>query len=383
MISKIDQSIFKKVQALSSDREIEAIVYTNNLDKTKQVLNKELNCDYFNEYPFINALGFCANFKKLQKLAGFKEVKYITAETKVFTQMHIAKEIIGVEHFHKEGFKGKGVCVCVIDTGVSPHLDLLFPRHRVKVFKDFINKHEQFYDDNGHGTFITSVLAGNGLCSGEKYCGVAPECDLICLKVLDGKGETGAFSVLEAMQWVHENAKKYNIKVVCMSFGSSPMDYMDPLMLGAETLWESGICVVCAAGNSGPSRASIKSPGISRKILTVGALNDNRDEQNNVYYQKFKVADFSSRGPSFNYYKPDLLAPGVDIVCCARGEGLYTKMSGTSVATPMVAGLCALIYQKYPRLTPNEIKKLLISNCHTLNFDRNSEGYGVVDASKI
>lgn len=383
MKSKIDRSIFEKVEAQNSDKKIDCLIYTNNFLKAKESVSQQVENASLTEYPFIKALGVSANFESLKKLALYNEVNYITAEAQVFTQMHVAKEIIGVEHFHKNNIKGQGVCVCVIDTGVSPHLDLTCPHPRIKVFKDFVNKKKDLYDDNGHGTFIATVLAGNGICSGTKFCGVAPECDLICLKVLNDKGETGAFTVLQAMQWVHENAKKYNIKVVCMSFGSSPMDYMDPLMLGAEALWNAGITVVCAAGNSGPNRSTIKSPGVSRRIITVGALDDCRDESDNVYYQKFKVAEFSSRGPSFNYYKPDLLAPGVNINAGARGESIYTKMSGTSVATPMVAGLCALITQKYPNITPTELKGLLIHNCHAINFDRNSEGYGVVDVSKL
>lgn len=383
MLKKIDSSVLLKVEALSSNKPLECLIFTNDFEGAKRRIFEEFGDATFREYSLIGALGVSCDFEGVKKISSFSQVNYITAEAQVFTQMHVTREIVGALKFHREGFKGKGVTVCVIDTGVSPHLDLTCPRARIKFFKDFVNKKNDMYDDNGHGTFITSVLAGNGFCSGEKYMGLAPECDIISLKVLNDKGETGAFTVLEAMQWVHENAKEYNIKVVCMSFGSSPMDYMDPLMLGAEALWNKGICVVCAAGNSGPSRASIKSPGISRRIITVGALNDNRDEFNNVYYQKFRVADFSSRGPSFNYYKPDLLAPGVDIVSCARGEKIYTKMSGTSVATPCVAGLCALLYQKYPRITPNEVKRLLISNCHSINFDRNSEGYGVVDVSKL
>ena len=110
-----------------------------------------------------------------------------------------------------------------------------------------------------------------------------------------------------------DNRKKYNIKVVCMSFGSMVLSSNDPLITGAEVLWNNGITVVAAAGNSGPESQTIKSPGASSKIITVGAINDNR--KNGKYNEdNFVIADFSSRGPILDNYKPDLVVPGVDIM---------------------------------------------------------------------
>lgn len=383
MLKKIDKSIWDKVKAQSVNENLECLVYTNNFEDAKQKLQQVLKSVKFTEYPFINALGIKTSIDNVKQIASINQVNYITSSTKVFAQMNVAKKIVGAEHLHKQNILGQNTTVCVIDTGCAPHIDLMCPSSRIVYFKDFVNGKTEPYDDNGHGTFITTCLAGNGCASGGEFCGIAPQCNIVSLKVLNKDGETGAFSVLEAMQWVFENKDKYNIKVVCMSFGSNPLDYADPLMIGAETLWNNGICVVCAAGNSGPNRATIKSPGISRKIITVGALDDCRDKQNNVFYQNFKVADFSSRGPSFNYYKPDVLAPGVNINAGSITDKLYTTMSGTSVATPIVAGLCALLKQKYPHLTPAEIKNILIHNCHPLKRERNSEGYGVIDFSYI
>ena len=160
-----------------------------------------------------------------------------------------------------------------------------------------------------------------------------------------------------------------------MSFGSEPIGYSDPIMRGAERLWNSGIVVVAAAGNSGPKNGTIKSaPGVSSKIITVGGFNDNRigdDYKENF----FEIAQFSSRGPALNKIKPDLVAPSVDITSCGLKNN-YVTLSGTSVATLMISGVCALILEKYPNLKPDQIKRLLLQNCKPISHNFNQEGMG-------
>ena len=168
------------------------------------------------------------------------------------------------------------------------------------------------------------------------------------------------------MQWVYENYKKYNISVVCMSFGAESSKKFDPLSKGAEALWKAGITVVAAAGNSGPNKETIKSPGTNPYIITVGALDISASN----------VANFSSRGPTIYGHKPDLLAPAVNVISCNNKFLPYTKMSGTSVATPIVAGVCAIIKSKYPNTTNNEIKKFLLSHCTKITGNVDTEGAG-------
>jgi serine protease AprX len=162
-----------------------------------------------------------------------------------------------------------------------------------------------------------------------------------------------------------------------MSFGSLLTDSRDPLILGVEVLWDNGIVVVSAGGNSGPEYSTIMSPGASRKIITVGSL-DSNDE--------YKVADFSSRGPALKNYKPDIVVPGVDIISTnvfGKDKKFYTKMTGTSVSTPMVAGVVSLLLKINPNYTPDQIKYMLINSCVKMSGDRNAEGYGRLDLSKL
>ncbi|MBO5910502.1 MAG: S8 family serine peptidase, partial [Clostridia bacterium] len=207
-----------------------------------------------------------------------------------------------------------------------------------------------------------------------QYCGIVPNCNIVMIKALDHLGETSSNTILEAMQYIYNIHKKYNIKVVCMSFGADYSGANDPLQKGALALWNNGIIVVAAAGNSGPESNSIKSPGTCSRIITVGGLDDGR---NDGY---IKIADFSSRGPAESKFKPDIVAPSVDITSTNYDykNGFYTTMSGTSVATPMIAGICAQLISKHPTYSPDRIKHDLLNMCYPLTHNKNEEGYGYV-----
>lgn len=381
MLNKIDAKLLDLVKTQSDNQTVNCLVYAKNYINTRKYLKTNFDCD-IKEYPFINAFGIKVSMNNIFPLAKISHINYISSVTKVFAQMDIARNIMGIDKTHSS-YIGADVTVAVIDTGITESLDFCSFENRIVKFVDFINKKEVPYDDNGHGTFVSGVLCGNGFLSGKKYCGVAPKSRIIMCKALDENGETTATTILEAMQWIYTNREKYNIKVVCMSFGSQPLQNGDPLMLGAEALWNEGIVVVAAAGNSGPKTKTIKSPGISGKIITVGALDDGRST-GEINEKNFHVAEFSSRGPAQNFYKPDCIACGVDIVSVSgHANELYTKMSGTSVATPIVAGSCALLLSKHPNLTPAEVKNKIISSCHRILGDRNIEGFGVLSDKSL
>lgn len=372
-MSKIDKKLLKFVALSSKECTFECIVYYSNKFKMQSYFN-EHNVKILKEFPMLNAYAVCFNSSKILQTASMSFVTYISSVASVSALIDVSKKIIKAD---KTNLTGKGVSVAIIDTGINSHLDFKLANNRLIKFCDFVNQFDLNYDDNGHGTFVAGVACGSGLVSGGKYRGLAPEANIISLKALDSKGEATAVTILEAMQWVFDNYQKYNIKVVCMSFGSEPLGVRDPIMKGAERLWQEGITVVSAGGNSGPERETIKSPGVSRKIITVGGLNDNRDEFGNYSENQFDVADFSSRGPAFGRVKPDLIAPSVNITSCSHMGG-YRQMSGTSVATPMVAGLCALIYQKYPNATPDQVKNFLLYNAKNIFRSKFAQGYGVV-----
>ncbi len=368
---KIDSTLLNLARALGWQKKFDCIVKAYDYQRLKNILlHKKIEIKKC--YPFIQSYQLSLNGDQLSWVSNLTQVDKIFSVCTASAMMNLAKKILNVENCT---LTGKGIKVAFIDTGISGHVDFCLGEKRIKIFKDFVYGKEKYYDDNGHGTFVAGVCAGNGVCSGGKYAGIAPKADIIALKALSSKGEAGADKILEAMEWIYDNHKKENINVVCMSFGSEPLGYNDPIMSGAEALWKDGVVVVAAAGNSGPEFQTIKSPGVSSRIITVGGFDDNRIDENRFDEKFFEVAQFSSRGPSFNRFKPDIVAPSVDIISCGQNND-YVKLSGTSVATPMVAGLCALILEENPSLSPNQVKGKLLNSCKPISFNRNLEGFG-------
>ena len=369
MINKIDKNLISEV-VTQSNKNIDCIVSASHFNKAKYELNK-LNISY-KEYPFTKSFLIYCSYDKIIQISKLGTVEYLSKPSKVFTLINKAKKFINLEKLTEHKHYGNNVTIAVIDTGISPHLDFIFPYNRIIDFKDLVNNKTLPYDDNGHGTFVASILAGSGKRQENKYCGIAPRVNIVAIKALDNKGETNSNKILDAMQYVYDNAEKFNIKIVCMSFGSDSLGFNDPLQKGATSLWNKGITVVAAAGNSGPKDHTIKSPGASKKIITVGGLSS-------LDSNPLEVADFSSRGPVLDRFKPDLVAPSVDITGCSLDcKNPYTKMSGTSVATPIIAGICAIMLEKNPTASPDRLKYLLVNNCTFIKHERNSEGFGYI-----
>ncbi|WP_238442260.1 S8 family serine peptidase [Streptomyces pratensis] len=268
------------------------------------------------------------------------------------------------------GFDGKGTTVAVLDTGIdATHPDV---KDRVKQTKSFVPG-EEVDDKNGHGTHVASTIAGSGAASDGADKGVAPAADLIVGKVL-GDGGSGADSgIIEAMEW----AKAEGADVVSMSLGSSvPDDGTDPMSQAVNALSaDGGPLFVIAAGNS-YGAGTIGSPGSAASALTVAAV-DKQDAR----------ADFSSMGPLVRSHglKPDLSAPGVDINAAASQsvpgiEGMYQSMSGTSMATPHVAGAAAILKQRHPEWSGQRIKDALMSSSKELpDYTPYEQGTGRLD----
>ena len=369
-MTKIDIRLQKIFTLSTVKQEYICLVYVNDLTKAKMFFC-EHKIEVIKEYKFLNLIAIKTNQQIICSFENLSFVNYVTQSTTVFSMVDVSRKIMGVDNIK---YNGNKVCVAIIDTGISNHFDFVLGKNRIKKFVDLVNNKQYPYDDNGHGTFVCGVCCGSGLKSFKKYKGFASDCDIVCIKALNKKGEANAVVILDAMQWIYDNYKKYNIKVVCMSFGSEPLGYNDPIMRGAEQLWNKGIVVVAATGNSGPKYQTIKSPGISSKVITVGGFNDNRI--NKDYNESFfEIAEFSSRGPALSKIKPDLVAPSVDIKSCGLNND-YVELSGTSVAAPMIAGICVLIIQKYPNLLPDQIKKLLLKSCKGITHNYNIEGMG-------
>ncbi len=368
MINKIHPDLLKQVSTLTCCN-ADCVIYTKCVNQAKKQLDK-CGISYI-AYPFMQCFYTRIPYSKIIEVSKYSSVEFITKTTQVFTLIDKAKDFMCI---NKLNLGGTVPTIAFIDTGISPHLDFLLPYNRIIHFKDFINNRTLPYDDNGHGTFIAGVCSSSGICSKHKYSGIVPKSNIVMIKALDKSGETNSQTILDAMQYIYDIRKKYNIRVVCMSFGADYSGVNDPLQRGALALWNSGLTVVAAAGNSGPEGKSIKSPGTSSRIITVGGLDDGRTDG------EIKIADFSSRGPVDSKFKPDIIAPSVDITSTNYDykTNFYTTMSGTSVATPMIAGICAILCSQNPHASPDKIKHTLLNMCTPLTHNKNDEGFGYI-----
>ncbi|MFF9373204.1 S8 family serine peptidase [Streptomyces griseoluteus] len=264
---------------------------------------------------------------------------------------------IGAPEVWAGGDTGQGVDVAVLDTGIdAAHPDFA---GRIAASQSFVPG-QDVTDRHGHGTHVASTVAGTGAASGGKEKGVAPGASLTIGKVLDNDGSGQDSWILAGMEWA---ARDQHAKVISMSLGGAPSDGTDPLSLAVNRLSEeTGALFVVAAGNSGPEPFTVGAPGAADAALTVGAVNGPGKGVD-------QLAEFSSRGPRVgdNAIKPDLTAPGVNILAARsqyapQGEGAYQSMSGTSMATPHVAGAAALLAAKHPDWKGQQLKDALVSS---------------------
>ncbi len=277
---------------------------------------------------------------------------------------------------------GDGVGICIIDTGIDPGHEQL--AGRVVAWNDWVNGGATAYDDHGHGTHVSSIAAGSGTGSHPEYGGVATAASLIGAKVLNSAGSGADSDVVSAIEWC---AARSDVDVLSMSLGSPGSDGSDAGSQAADAAVAQGKVVVVAAGNSGDAPGTISSPGVSTDAITVGAASDPSslagasDTDTGLY-----LAGFSSRGPTSNpsaSLKPDVVAPGISVVAAKAGTtNGYVAYSGTSMATPFVAGMVALGLDAVPGAGPAQIKSALQASANDAGTPGpdNEWGHGLVDA---
>ncbi|MFF1643764.1 S8 family serine peptidase [Streptomyces sp. NPDC058246] len=280
------------------------------------------------------------------------DLKKLWLDEKVQASLDRSTKQVHAPEAWAAGYDGRGTKVAVLDTGVdADHPDL---EGRISASRNFTDSPDAS-DHQGHGTHTTSTVGGTGAASGGKKKGVAPGADLLNGKVLNDYGSGETSWIIAGMQWaVDEGAD-----VVSMSLGNpARTDCTDPMALATEELAQSSknTLFVIAAGNTGPTLDSVSSPGCAPSVLTVGAVD--RDDI---------TAPFSSRGPAYGSHtlKPEITAPGVGISAAnAGGRGVYAyqSMSGTSMATPHVAGAAAIVKQRHPDWSAQRIKAALVSS---------------------
>lgn len=297
-------------------------------------------------------------------------VDKIWLDRKVSVTLNESVPLIGAPEAWEAGYDGAGVTVAVLDTGVdATHPDLT---GTVVASKSFVS--DSVNDGHGHGTHVASTIVGTGAASDGQHQGVAPGADLVVGKVLNDAGSGTFAQIIDGMEWA---AQEQDADVISISLGCGPRngcvsDGTDPASMAVNSLTAStGALFVIAAGNDGLDPETLGTPGVADAALTVAASNEG-DIVN-------PIPRFSSRGPRIDgVLKPDIAAPGVHITAaraagtslCETGclqpedgpvDDFYTNASGTSMATPHVAGAAAILAQQHPDWTAEQLKTTLMS----------------------
>ena len=282
---------------------------------------------------------------------------------------------------------GSGVGVAVLDTGVVPMPDL---QNQVAYRVDYTPEHDGL-DRYGHGTHMAGIIAGDGTSSAGHHSGVAPGANLISIKVAGYNGATDVSVVIAGLQWAIAHRSQFNIRVLNLSFGTdSTQSYsIDPLDYAVEQAWKAGIAVVVSAGNRGPDSGTVDKPADDPYVISVGAV----DTKQTTSPSDDAIAPFSAKGPTQDGLdKPNLVAPGISIVSvrdpnstidqqhpAARVGDSYFKGTGTSQSAAIVSGVAALLIQRNPLLSPDQVKATLMRTATRLPNQPGS-GAGEVNA---
>jgi len=313
----------------------------------------------------------------------------------------IYQRVVKAPQVWQQGITGNGVTVAVLDSGVAADPDLTVPANRVLASVNFADQ-ATTTDPGGHGTHVAGIIGGNGTRSDGQFVGVAPQVNIVDVRVLSTRGSGRISSVIRGIEWTLAHRVAYNIRVLNLSFGApATLPYVaDPLSAAVEIAWRRGLVVVAAAGNTGPDRDTVLSPGIDPYVVTVGATDDQgtRDPQDDT------LAWFSAWGGANSNPKPDLVAPGrrlvsvrvpgssldalfPDRVVSAQNGSTYFRLSGTSQATGVVSGAAALFLAGNPNLPPDQVKAYLVGTTQPYGGDSGpvlpdpiADGSGLLDA---
>jgi serine protease AprX len=372
------------------------------------------------QFASINAIHMSVPVSQIATIASYPWVAYITPNRPTTSTLDIVAQTVNTPMAWASGLDGSGIGVAIIDSGVYSHPDLMTSNgtaSRIVYSQSFVAGLDAS-DQYGHGTHVAGIVGSNGASSSgpnfkRDFRGVAPNANILNLRVLDANGSGNISDVISAIDQAIQLQRTYNVRVINLSLGTPVYESytLDPLCQAAEAAWKAGIVVVTAAGNYGRSTTmgvngygTIASPGNDPYVITVGAMKTNGTS----IRSDDSIASFSSKGPTAYDFivKPDLVAPGNNTVSLmapnstiaaefppalvpnsyyqvnpAPGNSTsYIMLSGTSMATPVVSGAAALMLQKQPNLTPDQVKARLMKTA-TKVFPLYTTSYGKLNHS--
>lgn len=409
----IDRALYAILTRAADDSPITVIVRKATPGNEAEALVRRLGGEVVRSWTIIPA--FLANLSAdaIRQLAQSGLVRWISWDSPVVKQdsgeadtvsiigayLNAYNATIGATTAWSYGVKGRGVSVAVVDSGITPKLDFLtttatwYSGTRIKANLTFANSvlaysanvNTTTSDLFGHGTHIAGIIGSNGASSGGLFSGVAPEVNLINLRVADYHGRAFESDMVDALQWIYDHHKEHNIRVVNVSMNSAtPQSYhTSPLDAALEILWFNGIVVIVSAGNNGGVATTGTVPGVLYPpandpfVITVGAS----DDRGTSYTWDDVLPPFSAYGTTEDgFWKPELVAPGAHIInllasanCTIAVQhpealygGAFLRLSGTSMAAGVASGAVALLLQARPELNPDQVKWALMHSATPL-----------------
>ncbi len=292
-LHKFFEGSIKRSKKFSVIMEFEEGCYDAGCKEVNGIMDRHMRNRMRQYFPTVSCCSADITPNGLEEtLSSCKHIKRVYLNRDVSALLNVAVPSANAKNIVRNDsvLTGDGVTIAIIDTGIHQHPDLT---NRITEFVDFINNETNAYDDNGHGTHC----AGDAASASVKYMGPAPKANLVGVKVLDKLGSGSLETVMQGVEWCiqyNRNNSDKKIDIISMSLGAPPQED-DPMVKIVEAAWTAGIVVCVAAGNDGPDNNTISSPGISKAVITVGALDDrNTDNTRN----DDDVAGFSSRGPT-------------------------------------------------------------------------------------
>ncbi|MFB6100861.1 MAG: S8 family serine peptidase [Candidatus Nanohalobium sp.] len=357
--AQLSPELQDRLEQKPNTTKVDVIILTqpNADDRAKQAV-RSAGGNVKHDFSIINGVAVTIPKVAAERLAQRDFVREIQPDYTVKTRLSESTKVVNAEKVWGQNTTGSGVDIAVLDTGIEDNTVLDVDRQ-----VDYTS--EGTDDLNGHGTHVAGIVASPD----DEYRGVAYNADLFDVKVLNKDGAGTASDVIEGLEWSVE----HGAEVATLSLGADVenCDGSSALSKAVNNAVEAGVTVTVAAGNMGPEKQTITAPGCAEKPITVGSSSNG------------EISDFSSRGPTADgRVKPDLVAPGEQITSLWKNSGdspQFNTLSGTSMATPHVAGAAALLLAEDPSLAPSEIKNLTMYTADELGYGENSQGSGRLD----
>ena len=402
------------------DKAVSVIVQLTSLPTSQpelEALGRTFHGKVKETFPFINAAVVDLKFRDIPALAALPTVRYVSPDGSTKRKSIDARDLentfdaaanVPAVWNNTAGLQatGQGVTVALLDSGVNTDLAdfrrcptgfVGDPKRcpsvvtSIKVHNHVDDGQNQFVKDgDGHGTHVAGII--DGLSPDGQHIGIAPDARILSLAISDDSGSARETDLLRGLEWIYDHAAERNIRAVNISMAASvPTSYTtSPVDAAVEQLWKHGVAVVASAGNNGTAAdATWYAPGNDPLVITVGALDDNQT----ATPTDDSLAFFSSRGLTQDgIYKPDVVAPGRKITSVlshpdaviakqlpdrVSADKKYIRLSGTSMAAPVVTGSIALILERFPNLTPDQLKGLLVASAR--RYPGQADGAGAVD----